>query len=88
MAIPALRGILIARPSAFPAPLSLTMGAKYLPTVKDQKASLRFLKKQKPVPNFKYSSHALTEPVTAAPSPVAEPAPAATPAKTKTTKRK
>lgn len=63
------------------------MGAKYLPTVKDQKASLRFLKKQKPAPNFKYSSHALTEPVAAEPLPPTPPPPTA-PAKTKTTKRK
>ena len=33
------------------------MGAKYLPTVKDQKAAVRFLKKQNPPPDFKKSSH-------------------------------
>ena len=33
------------------------MGAKYMPTVKDQKASLRFQKKQNPPPDFKKSSH-------------------------------
>ena len=65
------------------------MGAKYLPTVRDQKASLRFLKTQKPAPNFKYSSHDLKEPVAPAPLPAATPAPAVqAPAKPKTTKRK
>lgn len=29
---------------------------KYLPTVRDQKAAVRFLNKQKPAPNFKKSS--------------------------------
>lgn len=67
------------------------MGAKYLPTVKDQKASLRFLKKQKPVPNFKYSSHDLSEPV--APElpksePPAPPTVAKSSAKPKNTKHK
>lgn len=32
------------------------MAMKYLPTVRDQKAAVRFLKKQKPQPNFKKSS--------------------------------
>ena len=71
------------------------MGAKYLPTVRDQKASLRFLKTQKPAPNFKNSSHDLKEPVAPAPLPPAAPVPVATPApavkataKAKTAKRK
>ncbi len=29
------------------------MGAKYLPTIKDQKATERFMQKQKPLPKFK-----------------------------------
>jgi hypothetical protein len=29
------------------------MGAKYLPTVKDQRAAARFLQKQKPMRKFK-----------------------------------
>ncbi|HYD84744.1 MAG TPA: hypothetical protein VEA63_11845 [Opitutus sp.] len=29
------------------------MGAKYLPTIKDLKATQRFLQKQKPLPKFK-----------------------------------
>jgi len=29
------------------------MGAKYLPTIKDLKASQRFQQKQKPLPKFK-----------------------------------
>lgn len=33
------------------------MGAKYLPTVKDQKAAVRFLKQQNPPPDFKKASH-------------------------------
>ena len=33
------------------------MGAKYLPTVRDQKAAARFLKQQNPPPDFKKSSH-------------------------------
>lgn len=32
------------------------MGMKYIPTVRDQKAAIRFLNKQKPAPNFKKSS--------------------------------
>ena len=32
------------------------MGMKYIPTVRDQKAAVRFLKKQNPTPNFKKSS--------------------------------
>jgi hypothetical protein len=32
------------------------MGAKYLPTIKDLKASQRFQQKQKPLPQFKKSS--------------------------------
>ncbi len=67
------------------------MGAKYLPTVKDQKASLRFLKKQKPVPNFKYSSHDLSAPVAPElpkPETPASPVAAKAPAKAKTAKRK
>lgn len=31
------------------------MGAKYLPTIKDLKASQRFQQKQKPLPDFKKS---------------------------------
>ena len=31
------------------------MGAKYLPTIKDLRASQRFHQKQKPLPNFKKS---------------------------------
>lgn len=34
------------------------MGAKYIPNTKDQKAALRFAKKQNPPPNFKKSSDA------------------------------
>ncbi len=32
------------------------MGAKYLPTIKDQRASQRFQQKQNPIPAFKKSS--------------------------------
>ena len=32
------------------------MGAKYLPTIKDLKASLRFQQKQSPLPKFKKAS--------------------------------
>jgi hypothetical protein len=32
------------------------MAMKYLPTVRDQKAAVRFLNKQKQTPNFKKSS--------------------------------
>ena len=32
------------------------MAMKYIPTVRDQKAAVRFLNKQKPAPNFKKSS--------------------------------
>jgi hypothetical protein len=32
------------------------MGAKYLPTIKDLKASQRFQQKQQPLPAFKKSS--------------------------------
>jgi hypothetical protein len=32
------------------------MGAKYLPTIKDLKASQRFQQKQNPLPKFKKSS--------------------------------
>ena len=32
------------------------MGAKYLPTIKDLKASQRFQQKQKPLPAFKKSA--------------------------------
>jgi hypothetical protein len=32
------------------------MGAKYLPTIKDLKASQRFQQKQKPLPDFKKSA--------------------------------
>ena len=32
------------------------MGAKYLPTIKDQKAAQRFLQKQKPMAKFKKSA--------------------------------
>jgi hypothetical protein len=34
------------------------MGAKYLPTIKDLKASQRFQQKQKPLPQFKKSAAA------------------------------
>jgi hypothetical protein len=34
------------------------MGAKYLPTIKDLKASQRFQQKQKPLPQFKKSTGA------------------------------
>jgi hypothetical protein len=34
------------------------MGAKYLPTIKDQKASQRFQQKQNPLPKFKKASGA------------------------------
>jgi hypothetical protein len=34
------------------------MGAKYLPTIKDLKASQRFQQKQKPLPQFKKSGGA------------------------------
>jgi hypothetical protein len=34
------------------------MGAKYLPTIKDQKATQRFMQKQKPLPRFKKASAA------------------------------
>jgi hypothetical protein len=37
---------------------ALGMGAKYIPNTKDQKAALRFAKKQNPPPNFKKSSDA------------------------------
>jgi hypothetical protein len=42
------------------------MAMKYLPTVRDQKAAVRFLNKQKPVPNFKKSSD---KPAAAKPKP-------------------
>ncbi len=32
------------------------MGAKYIPTIKDLKASQRFQQKQKPLPKFKKST--------------------------------
>ena len=32
------------------------MGAKYLPTIKDQKATQRFMQKQKSLPKFKKAS--------------------------------
>ena len=32
------------------------MGMKYIPNIRDQKAALRFQKKQNPPPNFKKSS--------------------------------
>jgi hypothetical protein len=35
------------------------MGAKYLPTIKDQKASQRFQQKQNPLPHFKKPSVSL-----------------------------
>ena len=34
------------------------MGAKYLPTIKDMKASQRFQQKQNPLPKFKKSGGA------------------------------
>jgi hypothetical protein len=34
------------------------MGAKYVPTIKDLKASARFQQKQNPMPKFKKSSKA------------------------------
>ncbi len=34
------------------------MGAKYLPTTKDQRANARYLNKQKQTPNYKKSSDA------------------------------
>ena len=48
---------LVAHPSTFARPR--LMGAKYIPTIKDQKASQSFLKKQNPNhPAFKKSSGA------------------------------
>jgi hypothetical protein len=34
------------------------MGAKYLPSIKDQRANTRYLNKQKQTPNYKKSSDA------------------------------
>lgn len=34
------------------------MGAKYLPTIKDLKATQRFMQKQKPLPKFKKATGA------------------------------
>lgn len=57
----------IARPPA--------MGAKYIPSIKDQKAAVRFLKKQNPPPNYKKSSDAPAARNSAAPEkPAAKPA--------------
>ncbi len=47
------------------------MGMKYIPTVRDQKAAVRFLKKQNNTPNFKKSSD---KPVVPKPIPPAKPA--------------
>ncbi len=42
---------------AFPLVVGLgCMGAKYLPTIKDQKANLRFQQKQNPLRKFKKSN--------------------------------
>ncbi len=54
------------------------MGMKYIPTVRDQKAALRFQKKQNPPPNFKKSSDKPTA-VKSAPPPSPAPEKPASP---------
>lgn len=57
------------------------MGMKYIPTVRDQQAAVRFLNKQNKTPNFKKSSdkRALAK-IVPPPEPDAPSAPAAQPA--------